>query len=586
MELAIPLLALGSMYIISNNNNEQERESFQNINSRPLSSSTYPVATNTTTPENTQHYPSPNKATSDYLNQNAFDIAVQNGQTHLGKNMPTEYRVEGDYMKTTSVVDANKIPFVGGKIRGQLYGNGVTSSILDTYSGAGSQVNHKSGQAPLFKSQKNMSWAHGTPNTSDFMQSRVNVSQYNSCVQPFETKRVGPGLNQDPNNTAGSGGFNSGLEARDILMPKQIDDMRTLTNPKTSFSYQGLEGPAQSTIHNRGQQGRVEKNRPDTYYESNQNRWLTTTGAEIAPPLQPTAINEKKKITNSSMAPANNGPVHKNAGYAPTTYLPSKRNEQTNTVIPSQNATRTTPFDHTHSLKTNHKLYMNNRSDIQPNTSFGAKVSTAIGALLAPILPSTRVPPKKDDHALNDRIYGNAHQGVAQAYIAPSPDYAAPTTVKETTLHETWGNVQGGSSAHYVTTDIQPSQTNRSTVTSQAQSYMAPASSNYGTGTVQHKPNAPSSAKESTLNSRINHGNTSSFNNQINVSNIKSDELLQNNRSSAPTLPQRNPGTTTFGFVSNVPVQESNKTSADRLDPVMIEAFKKNPYTHSFESVA
>ena len=80
--------------------------------------------------------------------------------------------------------------------------------------GSGSQQICKQAQAPLFAPQKNMGWAHGTPNMSDFYQSRVNPGRNMSNVKPFETENVGPGLNRGY-TTAGSGGYNAGMEARE-----------------------------------------------------------------------------------------------------------------------------------------------------------------------------------------------------------------------------------------------------------------------------------------------------------------------------------------------------------------------------------
>ena len=51
-----------------------------------------------------------------------------------------------------------------------------------------------------------------------------------SNVKPFETQNVGPGLNQGY-STAGSGGFNSGMEAREKWIAKSVDELRIKTNP-------------------------------------------------------------------------------------------------------------------------------------------------------------------------------------------------------------------------------------------------------------------------------------------------------------------------------------------------------------------
>ena len=103
------------------------------------------------------------------------------------------------------------------------------------------------------------------PSTTDYIQSRMKsvLTQKMNNTKPWKEIRVAPGLNQGYTEK-GSGGFNSGMEARDTWRPKNVDDLRSKTNPKMQYGGQflGAYKPNQSGIH-----GRVEKNRPDTYYK-------------------------------------------------------------------------------------------------------------------------------------------------------------------------------------------------------------------------------------------------------------------------------------------------------------------------------
>jgi hypothetical protein len=149
----------------------------------------------------------------------------------------------------------------------------LNNELLDSYNGSGSQVIHKREQAPLFAPQENLHYAHGTPSHTDFIQSRMNPSMRMANTKPWEEIRVGPGLNKGYTNK-GSDGFNAGMEARNMWLDKSVDQLRTKTK-------------------NRGFEGRVEKNRPDTFYLNTPDRWFTTTGQEKAQrsraeePLQP-----------------------------------------------------------------------------------------------------------------------------------------------------------------------------------------------------------------------------------------------------------------------------------------------------------
>ena len=88
------------------------------------------------------------------------------------------------------------VPFFGSNVTQRPTKFGGNESILDSYSGSGSQIIHKKEQAPLFAPHENLHYAHGTPSTSDFIQSRMNPSRNMSNTKPWEESRVGPGLNK------------------------------------------------------------------------------------------------------------------------------------------------------------------------------------------------------------------------------------------------------------------------------------------------------------------------------------------------------------------------------------------------------
>ena len=107
--------------------------------------------------------------------------------------------------------------------------------------------------------------------------------------------------------------------------------MRVDTNPKLEYELLGHEGPADSfnkaaaTVQ---MIGRVEKQRPDTFFINTQDRWLTTTGAEKGEtlrPIQEMGILRRNDIPIDYMGPA--GSVDIQAAVAPDTYEPSKRHE-------------------------------------------------------------------------------------------------------------------------------------------------------------------------------------------------------------------------------------------------------------------
>ena len=295
MEIAIPLIALGGMYVASNqnknknNNNSSapKKENFATMGANPnylpntnIPPSNYPIINNKELVDNVQEYVNPNVASDKYFNQNAYEQRQRAGGK-VSDTIQQVYSLSGNYMDTTEFKHNNMVPFNGGKPKGQIYNNNNAETILDNYIGSGSQTIKKIEQAPLFKPQDNIQWAYGAPNMSDFMQSRVNPALKNNMVKPFESVHVGPGLGKGF-TSEGSGGFNSGMEDRDAWLDKTVDQLRVATNPKLEYTLDNLQGPAQSNIKNVGIQGKVEKYRPDGFFINSQDRWLTTTGAEKA----------------------------------------------------------------------------------------------------------------------------------------------------------------------------------------------------------------------------------------------------------------------------------------------------------------
>ena len=219
MELAIPLIALGGMYIISNKNSDTSKnifnetfstnkkgtkgqENFNNMGQKAnylpnvnVSPQNYPIMNNPELMDTVQEYPNPNAASDKYFNQNVYEQKERAGKP-VGDTIQQIYSLTGDYLNSEQFKHNNMVPFDGAKPKGQIYNNNNAETILDNYVGTGSQIIKKIEQAPLFKPQENVQWAYGAPNMSEFYQSRVNPALKNNMVKPFESVRVGPGLDK------------------------------------------------------------------------------------------------------------------------------------------------------------------------------------------------------------------------------------------------------------------------------------------------------------------------------------------------------------------------------------------------------
>jgi hypothetical protein len=180
MELAIPLLALGGMYIVSNqqqsqscndkkntqNSQKMRQENFSNMGSNPnylpntnIPPQNYPVSNLNQLVDTVQEYHNPNSATDKYFNQSLYQDKVRN-HVPVSKNPQQIFSLTGDYLESAQFKHNNMIPFNGGKVKGNTYDINIAESVLDNMIGSGSQVMKKIEQAPLFKPEDNMQWAY------------------------------------------------------------------------------------------------------------------------------------------------------------------------------------------------------------------------------------------------------------------------------------------------------------------------------------------------------------------------------------------------------------------------------------------
>jgi hypothetical protein len=475
------------------------------------------------------------------------------------------------------------VPFYGGKVKGKTYDVNITETLLDNMQGVVSQTIKKIEQAPLFKPESNMSWAYGMPSQTDFWQSRQYPGTKNNNVKPFDTITVGPGLDQGFGFN-GSNGFNSGMEARDKWLPYTVDQLRVDTNPKLEYQLVNHEGPANAYIKNSSGTevlGRVEKQRPDTFFINTQDRWLTTTGGEKGQalrPIQEMGVVRRNDIETDYLGPA--GAQDLKAGTAPENYEPSKRHEVLSQGVNHSRAVGKGPHNDGDSFLRSYTNYENHRSTAKQPETMRSGFSGAIGAVIAPIMDIFK-PTRKDETIHNVRIYGEAQHAVSKGYVYNHLD-ATPTTLKETTMYSPHFNINNQKESVYVNNYTAPGLTQRDTTSAEyftaAGGYAtAYGDMSYDAAYRQHN----NDIKSQTIMNRPNQGGMQIFNQEMNV-NCKDDCDRFEGRvnpafAKGSSLP---PSVQTYGAI-NAPQYYNECQMCDRIQPDILTAFKNNPYTHS-----
>lgn len=612
MDLVIPGIALSMLYVATKQNKETFRNKLPNID---VPDKNYPAQYPVQSPEldltselsTTNKYENAGGSYTDKyfnvnMNQSTFPSPMGGNKS---TNAPQYFSLTGDKVDASYFQHNNMVPYFGSNNRTPIADKNNFESLLDSYTGSGSQSITKKEQSPLFSPNENLQWAHGAPNRSDFIQSRMNPSSRMANVKPFEEVHVGPGLGLGYTES-GAAGYNSGLLARELWMDKSADELRVANKPKASgFSLLGHEGPANSSIKKiatQEQMGIMEKNRPETSFawdtrDINQpwdsssghptdiGRLNVTGGAEKGYMLRPVPI--ERNVTRPETAISYTGVAGSTneASYIPGEYMPSHNQQLGELPFGVANANgRNYATDADYELKAK-MAYPNNRSVNKQDSYFGA-VSSSMGAVVAPLLDILR-PNRKNDVIGNLRPYQNPGTKVPNSYIFNPADRPS-TTIRETTEQSKGHlNINAPTVGAYHVTDHQTTNTNRNELGSF--SYIGPSSASAGnrqmTSYEANYNQRNNDIKSSTIQGYMVQGNMSLMNGSINMQQNDRDHMLKNSRALIGSMPNQIPNADIMGKPSGFSNQLYSNIQMDRNTPDITSALKSNPYVVDYRKV-
>lgn len=601
-EVALPLIGLGALYVLSNKNKNKETKNIENFTTTGASvhknflpnthviGRNYPIQTpiDVVNKNYTRQYINQNQTTDKFFsksdNSSEINLSLNSDNTD---NINT---LTGNKMTKKDFDHNNMVPFFGSKVSGPVIDSEHSRTILDNHQGAGNQAIQKVEQAPLFKPVDNAQWQFGVPNQSDFYQSRQLPSSKIANVLPWSQEKVGPGLGLGYTNN-GSGGFNSGMEKRDFWKPKNIDEMRTKTNPKVEYGLYGFEGPAESKISEGQIMGKMEKNHQNTDFELGSSRWFTTTGGVLAQSQIPnTILPEGNRLTTTNEyygVRGNNG--NTKASYYKGEYESPSRSELGATNLPPVSAGghgSSEAFDY--GLKGYNLLKNNRGTNIQENNS--GNINGALKAMFSPIMDVLR-PSRKENVISNSNIYGNPTSRVPNLPIT-NPENKVKTTIKETTegklgldhLNVSHLSIPGGA---YENTEIFLKDQQRNTAN-------CSVLGNPGGLPSQMSTEAWNNQHNNVNKTQVNWpmpGGTQIYNGTENITFGKKESDRDNNRLNLEDfkLPHPKsyadvvPSLDSFAKVT-MPQSYNQQINSDRMNPEILSAFKSNPYAQSLNS--
>jgi hypothetical protein len=583
MEVVIPLIAMSGLYIASRQNNEPENFTSQlpnvDIQDRNYVPEGTPAAESDRSSKlsNDNKYDGQHVYTDKYFNAN-MNQSMTKSYSGEGSSDTQYTSLNGESVSEDYFNHNNMVPFFKGSVRSRGADMRANESVLDNYVGSGSQDFTKKEQAPLFAPKEHQQWAHGAPNTTEFMRSRVNPSTSMANVNPFEQKQVAPGLGLGF-TTEGSDGFNSGMMGRDTWQEKNVDELRVLTNPKSGgIGLLGFEGPAISHIKQMGAQGIQEKNRPDTSFEMTKDRYFTTTGAEKGQTMRSVHIDKDVNRPDTAAEYAGGAGYQNSALYVDGEHMPSHKiqlDAPALTPAGARNGGAPTASDYGIKSKT---AYPNNRSTNKQDKYFGA-IGGAFGAAVAPLLDVLRTS-KKENTIGSLRPYQNVKGEVASSYVYDPNKKAAPT-IRETTevgkFHPLVNaNQKGGG---YKVAAQQVANTSRSETGNHF--YAGGSSAAAGRQDMRSYKaeynQRNNDIKSSTIDGRMVSGNMKLYSANVNMSSKHKDNDLVNNRPMTKNMPPPPPSTSSIGRMSGSQTLNQN-INMERNTPDLTNALKSNPF--------
>lgn len=629
MELAIPMIVVGGMYVLSNqdkkqNTTENKKENFennrlqknrQNLMKAKDQMNNFKVNGHSSLKPTTSYYSNPNAPVDKF-----FHSDVYHNQASQDPNRYTS--LTGNTVSASSLTHNNMTPFFGSKVK-QTVDFKNNENRMDNMIGSGTQYIKKTEQAPLFKPQENMQWAHGTPNTSDFIQSRINPSSSMANVKPFQEVRVGPGLNER-GGVLGSGGFNAGMEMREKWMPKTVDELRVANNQKQT--YEGVVLGGKREVQNRGMMGKMEKHRPERVFDHGPDRYFVTSGIEKAQTARAEQVMKYENRGDTTKEYYGNGgnPGDNNTTYVKPGFSAPKRAVLDPNIKHISNAK--TLNDNVNGRQAVIQGYKNsktaNNRSIDQQRDYGMGPIKAIHqAVIAPLLDIMR-PSRKENFVGNLRKSGNAAIVDGGASYVYNPSEKARTTIRETTenkkQHNFVNNQKEAGGYGYIVNKHQAVNQQRDTTTTEYSgagyldggsgyavtdhyapiqqrdttntNYTGNAGNTGGTSnamTYNAAYNANLINKEPIMRGRTPMGsNVKVFNGQQNIKIDRVDNDRNNNRMYAPSNTIRQtPALENYGQYTARSEYGQNIHTV-RNSPETLNAFRNNPYTKPLNSVA
>ena len=357
----------------------------------------------------------------------------------LKEDTPKIRSLTGEYMTKEEFTHANMTPFFGGSIK-QNMDFDTNDNVLLNHNGTDKFYKSKKEVNSFFEQCQDLTNVNGMGVKSDYYRERLVAPVKQNNVTPIPQVHVGPGINRGFTSEP-TGGYQQ-FDVRDMIMPKNVDELRVANKPKTTFEGVTIEGQKSKV---RGDLGQVNKNKPETFYEQTPEMWLKTTGAFTKPMHLPEQIVKDTNRQDTSLEYIGSafGQTQQKRAKDPSVRTTRRPNLE---KFGLANATLTK-----HGNKEKHDygkasiLVYENERDVTSTRVYQGNLTSLIKSIVAPFTDMIKVT-KKEDMIDNPRHFGNMSAQFPEKATIYDPNDTARTTLKEQLIQDaSIGNLRGPS---------------------------------------------------------------------------------------------------------------------------------------------
>jgi hypothetical protein len=590
-QIAIPLLLLGTAVLISNDKNEDNEEERKGFKENMTNLNEIDSRGDLLSKEYSKYHPNIDKSIHNMNNQqnvsqhqdkyylNNISGEEQKSSNRNGHDTNVFNNLAGEKIKYDDINHNNMNLYYGSKTNG--VGDMNTSSILDSYTGEGTYDIKKEEIATMFKPEDNTQNVYGNQNQTDFFQSRVNASLRHANDKPWEEIKVAPGLGKKYDETVTTSGFNNYNEARDMWMPKGVDELRTSNNPKNVYCLHDHMGPAVKTVQNRGQQGKIVKKTADSYFVNKDNLGMIagTSGPKMHTAGSHQMLTNENR-DNTSVEYYGTRSNKNSTSYSKQNYSDPNKQQLEGVPITNRVDTATNPTSEQNYGKQSYNSHNNNRNTTK-SSHYGG-MGSAVSSIIQPIINGLRHS-KKVNTTTSLQSSGNIGLNNVAAHTIRNKQEVSTTNreMYECDLNMNHLNVQKQQDSAYMNINPVLNATQRNSMNQGEVGHAASQLSGNMSYVAQYNQENNNRIYASDVQSN---GNIGLFNNKI-VSQVKAKEC-ENNRSTPLYMPKSSSyqhPIDTLGTVTSIP-QNYQEISNSQLDSSLLDAFKSNPYTQSLNS--